>query len=119
MGVIVGMIGVLACVLIGFAAPGGPIPVLFQPYELLVIGGSSLFTVFISTPGQVLKQLPPQLTAAVKGSGITKETYTDLLGLMASIFDTMRKEGVLGIEGDLSNPHESARFNKYPRASHD
>jgi chemotaxis protein MotA len=31
----------------------------------------------------------------------------------------MRKEGVLGIEGDLSNPHESVRFNKYPRASHD
>jgi chemotaxis protein MotA len=31
----------------------------------------------------------------------------------------MRREGVLGIEGDLSNPHESARFNKYPKASHD
>jgi chemotaxis protein MotA len=31
----------------------------------------------------------------------------------------MRREGVLGIEGDISNPHESARFKKYPKASHD
>ncbi|MDC0358489.1 flagellar motor stator protein MotA, partial [Oligoflexia bacterium] len=54
-----------------------------------------------------------------KGSGISKETYTDLLGLMASIFDTMRKEGVLGIEGDLTEPENSTRFQKYPKASGD
>ncbi|NLF24119.1 MAG: flagellar motor stator protein MotA, partial [Deltaproteobacteria bacterium] len=56
---------------------------------------------------------------AVKGSGISKKTYEDLLGLMATIFDTMRKEGVLGIEADLSDPKSSARFQKYPNASHD
>ena len=38
---------------------------------------------------------------------------------MASIFDVMRREGVLGIEGDLSNPHDSARFNKFPLIAHD
>jgi chemotaxis protein MotA len=43
----------------------------------------------------------------------------DILGLMASIFDTMRKEGVLGIEADLADPHKSPRFNKYPKALHD
>jgi chemotaxis protein MotA len=119
MGVIGGMIGVIACVLIGFVGPGGPIMVLIQPYELLVIGGSSLFTVVISCPGNLLKALVPGVIGAIKGSGIDKSTYRDLLGLMASIFDTMRREGVLGIEGDLSNPHDSARFNRYPKASHD
>lgn len=118
MGVIVGMIGVLACVIIGFVGPGGPLPVLIQPYELVVIAGSAVFTLVIGNPGSVLKGLMPAIMGAVKGSGINKSTYTDLLGLMASIFDTMRKEGVLGIEGDLSNPHESARFKKYPKASH-
>jgi chemotaxis protein MotA len=119
MGVIVGIIGVTACVLIGFVGPGGPVPVLFQPFELIVIAGGTFCTVFISSPGTVLKSLIPGIIGAIKGSGITKATYLDLLGLMASIFDTMRREGVLGIEGDLSNPHESARFNKYPKASHD
>jgi len=119
MGVIVGLIGVVICVLVGFTGPGGPLEVLFQPYELIVIGGSSMFTLFTSTPIPVIKKFIPAVLGVFKGSGINKASYIDLLGLMASVFDTMRKEGVLGIEGDLSNPHESARFNKYPRAAHD
>lgn len=119
MGVIIGFIGVTGCVLIGFVLPGGPLEVLFQPNEIIVIAGSALFTVVIGNPGGVLKGLIPALIGAVKGSGINKKTYEDLLGLMACIFDTMRKEGVLGIESDLTNPHESARFQKYPAASRD
>ncbi len=119
MAVIVGILGVTACVLIGFIGPGGPLPVLFQPFELIVIGGSGVFGVVIGNPGYTLKALIPSMLGAIKGSGISKATYLDLLGLMASIFDTMRREGVLGIEGDLSNPHESARFKKYPKASND
>ena len=119
MGVFLGIFGVTACVLIGFIGPGGPLPVLFQPFELIVICGSAFFSLFISTPGATIKTLIPAIIGAIKGSGIDKKTYSDLLGLMGSIFDTMRREGVLGIEGDLSNPHESARFNKYPKASHD
>lgn len=119
MGVIVGMLGVTACVIIGFVGPGGPLPVLVQPFELLVIGGSACFTLVIGNPGHILKAFPKAVLQSLKGSGVSRGTYDDLLGLMASIFDTMRKEGVLGIEGDLSNPHESARFKKFPRASHD
>jgi chemotaxis protein MotA len=119
MGVIVGCLGVLACVIIGFVGPGGPLMVLFQPYELLVIGGSAIFTAVIGSPGSILKALPGGLVGAIKGSGVTKQKYRDLLGLLASIFDVMRRDGVLGIEGDLSNPHDSKRFNKYPSVSHD
>jgi len=119
MGVIVGVIGVTICVIVGFVGPGGPLPVLFQPFEVLVIAGSSVFTVISGNPGYVIKGLVPALLSSVKGSGVTKDSFKDLLGLMASIFDTMRREGVLGIEGDLSNPHESARFKKYPKASGD
>lgn len=119
MGVIIGILGVLSCVIIGFVGPGGPLIVLFQPYELIVIAGSAIFTLICGNPPSVLKMLVPALIGAVKGSGVSKDKYVDLLGLMASVFDTMRREGVLGIENDLSNPHESARFNKYPKASHD
>ena len=118
MGIIVGFIGVLICVIVGFVGPGGPLLVLVQPFELLVIGGSAFFTVITSSSKSVGASIIPGIMGAVKGSGIDKPVYNDLLGLMASIFDTMRREGVLGIEGDLSNPHESARFNKYPKASH-
>ena len=119
MTVILGVLGVVLSVLIGFLGPGGPIEVLFQPYEFLVITGGIGFTVLIAQPVPVLKALPSNFILAVKGSGVSAAMYKDLLGLMATIFDTMRREGVLGIEGDISNPHQSARFNKYPKAAHD
>jgi chemotaxis protein MotA len=121
MGVIVGLIGSCVCVAIGLGGPGGfgLVAILIQPYEYIVIIGCGIFATITSHPGYVLKKLPSKIMQSVKGSGVDKELFTQLLGLMASVFDTMRKEGVLGIEGDLSNPHESARFNKYPRASHD
>ena len=118
MGVIVGIIGVLLSVLIGFMGPGGPVLILLQPFEFLTIGGGIGFTLLISNPPSVIKAIGPGIGAAVKGSGIDGGTYRDLLGLMGCIFDTMRREGVLGIEGDISNPHQSARFNKYPKVSH-
>lgn len=119
MGVIGGYIGVLVCVIIGLVGPGGNPIVLIQPFEFIVIAGGGLMTLFISTPGPILKAIVPTIIGAIKGSGISKQKYMELLGLLASIFDTMRREGVLGIEGDLSNPHESARFNKFPLISHD
>lgn len=118
MTVVLGVLGVLLSVLIGYIGPGGPIEVLFQPYEYLVITGGIGFTVLISQPTPVLKALPGAFLIAVKGSSVNKAVCNDLLGLMAIIFDTMRREGVLGIEGDISNPHQSARFNRYPKASH-
>lgn len=119
MGVIGGYIGVLVCVIVGLVGPGGNPAVLFQPFELIVIAGGGIMTVFISTPGGIIKQIVPTIVGSIKGSGVNKQKYSELLGLMASIFDTMRREGVLGIEGDLANPHESARFNKFPMISHD
>jgi len=118
MAVIIGVIGVLCCLIIGFTGPGGPLPVLFQPFEYVVIGGCGFFSIIIANPGWVIKGLIPAVIGSIKGSGIDKTVYRDLLGLMASIFDTMRKEGVLGIESDISAPHESARFKKYPKAAH-
>ena len=119
MGNIISIIGVTVCVLVGFVGPGGPIPVLFQPYEVLVIAGSGVFTLVGSNTSSVLKVTVAGLKGVLKGSGVSKAMYLDLLGLMANIFDVMRKEGVLGIEGDLNDIHASPRFNKYLKASHD
>ena len=118
MTVIIGLIGVFVCTYIGYVGHGGPLMVLYQPYEYVIIIGIGVCIVFTANPTHVLKRLLPKIFATVKGSGIEKGTYEDLLGLMASIFDTMRREGVLGIEEDLAEPHKSARFSKYPRASH-
>jgi chemotaxis protein MotA len=119
MAVIGGMIGVVVCIIIGLVGPGGNPLVLIQPFEYITIGGCGICTLFVANPPWVNKAIIPGIMGTLKGSGVSKDKYKQMLGLMASIFDTMRKEGVLGIEGDLNNPHESARFNKFPLASHD
>jgi chemotaxis protein MotA len=118
MGNILSIIGVTTCVIVGFVGPGGPLPVLFQPYEMIVIGGSAICTVFGTATGAVMKCIISGLKTMLKGSSVNKQLYLELLGLMASVFDVMRKEGVLGIEGDLNDPHHSPRFGRYPKVAH-
>ncbi|NMC62350.1 MAG: flagellar motor stator protein MotA [SAR324 cluster bacterium] len=116
MFLILGLIGVISSIIYGYTLEGGAIILLWQPAEVVIIGGAAVFSMIAANPPSVNKGLFPAFVKTVKGSGINKGTYRDLLGLMASTFDTMRREGVLGIEGDISNPHESARFKKYPKA---
>jgi len=116
MFLILGLIGVISSIIYGYTLEGGAIILLWQPAEVVIIGGAAVFSMIAANPPSVNKSLFPSFISTIKGSGINKGTYRDLLGLMASTFDTMRREGVLGIEGDISNPHESARFKKYPKA---
>ena len=116
MFLLLGLCGVMFCIIYGYTMEGGAIILLWQPAEIIVIGGAALFSLIAANPVSINKAIVPGFIGALKGSGVNKATYRDLLGLMASTFDTMRREGVLGIEGDISNPHESARFKKYPKA---
>ncbi len=116
---IIGLIGVIASVLGGFIMEGGQLFALNQPAEFVVLGGAGLFSLLAANTGPIVKDVIKGALGAPKGSRISKATYTDLLGLMASVFDVMRREGVLGIENDLASPHESARFKRYPKAAGD
>lgn len=119
MGTILGLIIVTAAVFGGYAVvAGGPMEVLVQPSEYIVIGGAALGALVGSGPlsqtFKVLKTIPK----AFKSSGVDKVTYYQLMGLLLTIFVVIRKEGVLGIEKDLADPHGSERFNKFPAIAH-
>ena len=116
MFLILGLVGVTFSIFYGYTMEGGALVLLWQPAEVIVIGGAAFFSMVAANPPSINKGLVPGVIATIKGSGVNKSTYRDLLGLMASTFDTMRREGVLGIEGDITAPHESARFKKYPKA---
>lgn len=118
MFLLIGLVMTIASVLGGYAMHGGNIAVLWQPSEVVIIGGAGLFSFIAANSPSTVKGFIPGIIATLKGSGVNKEMYTQLLGMMANVFDVMRREGVLGIEADLSNPHESARFNKYPKVAH-
>lgn len=96
----------------------GPFHVLFQPAEFVVIGGAALGAMVGSAPLPAVIRVFKEAPLAFKGSGIKKETYMQLIGLLFTIFNVIRKEGVLGVEKDLADPHHSERFNKFPLIAH-
>lgn len=119
MNYIVSFIIVTGSVFGGYAMAHGPFAILIQPSEFVVIGGAAFGALIGYAPLSVFGKVMKGAIGALKGSGINKSTYIELMGLLLTIFNVIRKEGVLGVEKDLADPHASERFNKYPKIAHD
>lgn len=114
MSSIISVLVVTVSVFGGFAMAHGPFAVLVQPSEFVVIGGAALGALIGYAPLPVFFRIAKSVPTVFKGSGIDRNTYTELMGMLLTIFNVIRKEGVLGIEKDLADPHASERFNRYP-----
>lgn len=119
MNVIVGIVLVLGCVAGGFVLSHGQLAALWQPYELLVIGGAALGAFVISNPGKVIKAVFNNLPLLLKGSKFKKSYYMDALALIYDLLTKARKEGMMSLEADVEDPEKSPIFGKYPRLLHD
>ena len=116
---IIGIVLVLGCVAGGFVLSHGELAALWQPYELLVIGGAALGAFVIANPMKVIKATFGAIPKLLKGSKYSKARYMELMALLYDILQKARKEGLMSIENDVENPHESALFNKYPTVGAD
>lgn len=112
--VIVGYIIVCGSVFGGFVMAGGHVAVLFQPIELLMIGGAAVGAFFVGNNGKSIKSTIKALPSVFKGSKYTKALYMELMTLLFEILSKVRKEGLMSIEGDIENPDQSPIFSKYP-----
>ena len=54
-----------------------------------------------------------------KGSRFSKARYMELLALLYDILQKARKEGLMSIEKDVEEPHNSPLFQKYPTVGGD
>ncbi len=118
MFVIIGYIFVVGSVFGGFAMAGGHLAALFQPLELLMIGGAALGAFVVGNPAKTLKATFQALPSVLKGSAYTKDLYMELMGLLFEILDKTRKEGLLAIDRDIETPNESELFGKYSAVLH-
>jgi chemotaxis protein MotA len=111
---IVGVLIVLGSVAGGYVMHGGSLMALNQPNELLIIGGSAIGALLISTPLPVIKRLLGGVGSFFK-SGPGKKEYLDLLGMMYAMFRLTQQSGVMALEAHCDDPHASAVFSRYPR----
>ena len=117
--VIVGYIVVCAAVFGGFAANGGHLAALWQPLELVMIGGAALGAFFVGNNGKSIKATFKAFPTLFKGSRFNRALYMDLMTLLFEILSKVRKEGLMSIEGDIENSHDSPIFSKYPNVMSD
>jgi chemotaxis protein MotA len=111
---IIGIVIVFGAVLAGFMMEKGPVAVLVQPSEFVIILGAALGTMLAANPLHVLKRLVGGLTGVLKGSKYSKSRYVELLKMMFNLFNRARKDGLVGIETDVEEPQKSPVFSKYP-----
>jgi len=114
MFVIIGIIAVFAAVVGGFLMEKGPLLVLMQPSELVIIGGAALGTLLSANPLFVLKKIASGLIRVLGGMTYSRQQYIDSLKMMFNLFNKARKEGLAGIENDIETPEKSSIFSKYP-----
>ncbi len=112
--VIIGYVIVCASVFGGFVMAGGHAAVLFQPIELLMIGGAAVGAFFVGNNNKAIKATMKALPSVFKGSAYTKEMYMELMSLLFDVLSKVRKEGLMSIEGDIEAPEASPLFSKYP-----
>jgi chemotaxis protein MotA len=110
---IVGSLIVLGCVLGGFMVHGGKVMALWQPSELVIIGGAAAGAFVISNGLGALMKVFKAVLGSMKGSPYAKKHYLALFALMYDLFNIARKDGVIGLEREIEEPTKSAVFKKH------
>ncbi|MFC7335264.1 flagellar motor stator protein MotA [Rhodocista pekingensis] len=114
MNLIIGSIIVIGSVLGGFAALGGNLGVLWQPFEVLIICGGAVGAFVIANPSQVRKDTVSALRELFRGTRHKHADYLELLGLLYTVLRMARTKGLLSLEKDIERPEESQIFQQFP-----
>jgi chemotaxis protein MotA len=113
-GIIIGIVVTLGCVLGGFMALGGHINVLFQPWEFVIIVGAALGTFLVANPFSTVKDAGKACMEAFLQSVPKEQNYLETLGVLHSLMRELKTKTRNEVEAHIDNPTESAIFQAYP-----
>lgn len=114
MFIIIGFLIVFGSILGGYTMHHGKIAVLIQVSEFIIIGGAGLGAMIIANPPSLVKRIFAEVFGLLKSSPFTEKAYEELLQVLYDVFQTARKEGLVGLEAHIENPDASELFKKYP-----
>jgi len=121
MFVIIGWVMALGCVFGVFIVHGGNIAVILKalPFEMVTIFGAAIGAFLANNQMKVVKATVRGIGQCFKGSKFSKARYMELLALLYDVLQKARKEGLMSIEKDVEDPHNSPLFQKYPNVGKD
>jgi chemotaxis protein MotA len=112
---IIGLVVAIGAMLGGYAAAGGHLGVIWQPFEMIIILGSALGTFIVANPLSTIKDTGRAVMEAIKGSSPKQRDYLDVLGLLYTLMRELRGNARNEVEGHIDAPKDSEIFKKYPK----
>lgn len=111
---IVGIVIVLGAVVGGYLMAHGNLKVLYQPNELVIIGGAAVGTLFIANPLSTVIGIAKGIGSVFGSNKYNKAFYLESLKMLNDLFTSARKNGLSKLEADVEDPGKSQIFSKYP-----
>ena len=111
---LIGLVIVLGGVIGGYLFENGPLQVLIQPAELVIIFGAAVGSLLVAAPGKAFGQVARAIAGSFASSSPTKADYLDLLKLQYEVYQFLRKNGAVALDEHVQEVEKSAIFSKYP-----
>lgn len=112
--ILVGFVVVIASVIVGYTMHHGHLAVLVQVSEFIIIGGAALGALLVANPAPVIKGIFREVLGLLKPNPYNHRSYAELLQALYELFQTARRDGLIGVERHIENPDGSDIFQKYP-----
>ncbi len=93
---------------------GGHLGVLVQPFEFVIIGGSSLGIFIVANQLPTIKDCGKAFMEAVMDKVPKPRDYLDILSLLHALMRELRAKARSEVEGHFDNPTESEVFKAFP-----
>ena len=114
MTIIIGLVVVFGCLLGGFAAMGGHLEVLVQPWEYFIIGGVAVGTFIVANPIATIKDTGKALLEVFKNKVPKGQEYLDIIGLLFMLMQAIRSSTRAEVEAHIDDPENSNIFSEFP-----
>ncbi|MGE5545496.1 MAG: flagellar motor stator protein MotA [Solirubrobacterales bacterium] len=111
---IIGIAVTIVSVIGGYAANGGHLGVLWQPFEFVIIVGAAVGSLLLGNPKSTILGIVKNLGMVIKGAHHKKENYVELLSMLYAVFKLAKTKGDLALESHVEKPDESPLFAKFP-----
>lgn len=113
MQLFVGLLVTMGCVFGGYLIEGGPLGLIWQPVELMIICGAALGALILGNEKHVLMELVHQMKNLFGGTNRDSEFQRQLLLLMYELL-LVAAQGIKALDEHVESPKESPIFQRYP-----
>ena len=112
--VVIGLTTVFGSIIVGFLMHGGNLMVLVQPSEYVIIGGCAIGSLLAASGPAVMLDIVKSIIGLLGKNPFNKEAYKELLAAQYQLFFAARREGLVGIESHVEDPHSSDLLKAFP-----